>query len=99
MADKQLVISIISDARKFTSGLTEAINTISKASKKAEGFEKYTEQLDEMKETLSLVSQHILEFEKVTQAGGEVSQAQIDSLASKIDLNIKSTDFKCRFRC
>ena len=85
MADKQLVISIISDARKFTSGLTEAINTISKASKKAEGFEKYTEQLDEMKETLSLVSQHILEFEKVTQAGGEVSQAQIDSLASKIE--------------
>lgn len=92
MANKQLVIEIISDARKFTSGLTEAINTISRASKKAEGFEQYTEQLDKMKETLSLVSQHILEFEKVTQAGGEVSQAQIDSLSSKIESISKRFD-------
>lgn len=92
MANKQLVIEIISDARKFTSGLTEAINTISRASKKAEGFEQYTEQLDEMKETLSLVSQHILEFEKVTKAGGEVSQAQIDSLSSKIESISKRFD-------
>ena len=44
MANKQLVIEIISDARKFTSGLTEAISTIGRAAKKAEGFEKYTEQ-------------------------------------------------------
>ena len=85
MANKQLVIEIISDAKKFTSGLTEAVNTISKATEKAKGFEKYTEQLNEMKETLSQVSQSISQFEKETQSSGNVSQAQLDTLVNKIE--------------
>ena len=98
MANKQLVIEIISDAKKFTSGLTEAINTISKATKNAEGFEKYTEQLNEMKETLSQVSQNISQFEKKTQSGGQVSQVQLDSLASKIEsINKRFDSFRHTF--
>lgn len=89
MADKQLVISIITDAKKFTSGLTEAINTISKATEKAEGFEKYTEQLEVMKKELLEIAQQANKVEKATESGGEVvSQAQLtqlDSLISKVE--------------
>ena len=89
MANKQLVIEILSDAKKFTSGLTEAINTISKATEKAEGFEKYTEQLEVMKKELLEVTQQTAQIKKNVQTGGEiVSQEQlnrVDALTSKVE--------------
>lgn len=89
MANKQLVIEILSDAKKFTSGLTEAINTISKATEKAEGFAKYTEQLEVMKKELLEVAQQTAQIGKNVRTGGEiVSQEQlnrIDALTSKVE--------------
>ena len=96
MASKQLVIEIISDAKKFTSGLTEAINTISNATKKAEGFEKYTEQLENMKKELLEVVQQIGQVEKATESEREIiSQDQLnklDSLTTKVELIEKRFD-------
>ena len=99
MANKQLVIEIISDAKKFVNGIEEGLKQIESASKKAEGFDKITEEAAALKEQISNITENLQLMESATRADTTAVDAQIEVLQRNVNnLDKKFDSFRHTFK-